>query len=212
MQHVLSKICKPGIFFNTYFLVVSYDHNIRVFNFLSLIFSKTFHFLVTVFSTPSFSVCFSLGTVSPPLIPTLKVNYSWFCSLSLHTQLRSLPTGRHSPSTYLPQIHQSFWPLEIPLAVLEAPTLATCDHFQRRSTGSRHRGARKSRGLPPYSSPTYGSGTSGGHLHLQCLPCKGGNLPPCSTWEIAGMMDIFSRNRVFKEQSISQGTHTESQK
>lgn len=186
IQHVLSKICRTDFFCfkPLIFCFLSYIYNICIFNFPSLIFPKPFQLLVTVFSTPSLSVCFYVGPVPPASLPPLRKLFTILFPLLSH--LASFSTHGEAQSLHLPPTDpgcQSFSHLEIPMGVLEAPALAACDHFQHGSTQSRGMGARKSSGLPPTTPPVPPALQT--LLQDVCIfrvsPTRGTTCPPGST-------------------------------
>lgn len=135
-----------------------------------LLFSLSFPFL-----------CFSIwGLFLPPPL-AIKQNYPGFCSDSLHIQLHSPPTGRHSPSTCLPQIRVAraspLWRSVWQCWRFQPWPPVTTSNTDTLGTGTREPGGAGGTSHPP-SAPTCSSHTSRGHLHLQGLPHKGGSLTP----------------------------------
>lgn len=174
--------CKAGIFFSTSVpsSVLSYIHRLCIFNFQSLIFPKPFHFLVTLFSTLFFSVCFCLQTASPS--PLLREKELFVILLSpitfsfiLHPQGGRVPPPRSDRSTLTEFSHPEgfqwdFWMLQERHQLHLLPVTMSRDQTW-------HVGARKSNGLPPAIPIPQ---TFGG-ICIRSLPHMGGNLPPFST-------------------------------
>lgn len=185
-QHILSKISQTDFFLTLIFCFPFYVHNSCVFSFLSLIFPKPFHLLVTVLSTPSFSVCFCLGTVSPFSLPP-KQNYSQFCSLSFTFSFILYPQGGTIPP---PTSHRSVLPQLLTSGDLSGSAGGSgTPHlwpFPTQINSKQKEGSWEEQQATTHhpSHPTCSSHTSWGHLHLQGLPNMRGNLPPSSMWEI----------------------------
>lgn len=127
--------CKAGLFFPTSVpsSVLSYIHSLCIFSFQSLIFPKPFHFLVTLFSTLLFSVCFCLETASPsPLLCEKELFVILLSPITfsfiLHPQGGRVPPPSSDRSTLTVLSPRGF-----PVGLLDAPreaspALAACDH------------------------------------------------------------------------------------
>lgn len=105
--------CKTDFFEHLYSVFCHISTKHLYFNFLFLIFPKPFHFLVTVFSTPSFSVCFYLGIVSPSFLQTIhdSVPSHFTFSFILHPQGGTVPPPT-SHRSLLPQLLTQEFPWE----------------------------------------------------------------------------------------------------